>query len=156
MKSVDASQRQQVPFTYTDASGLIDPTIAAKSGGTPTSDADAARAAVVAGKADLFIAYPADPSKQTIEVAGRDKGIAQPTDYAGIARSVPVSYTHLDVYKRQVQGLVAAAGVRITDHAVQQHPSPVQFTGPIAPQDHRDALSRMPDPAQRPQVVRVE
>ena len=66
---------QMATLLNTDASGLIDPTIAAKSGGTPTSDADAARAAVVAGKADLFIAYPADPSKQTIEVAGRDKGM---------------------------------------------------------------------------------
>lgn len=106
MKSVDASQRQQVPFTYTDASGLIDPTIAAKSGGTPTSDADAARAAVVAGKADLFIAYPADPSKQTIEVAGRDKGIAQPTDYAGIARSVLLASAKEKVSDAKLAGVL--------------------------------------------------
>ena len=41
----DSQDKQSVTFTYTDASGLIDAKVAAAAGGTPVTDAAAARAA---------------------------------------------------------------------------------------------------------------
>ncbi len=55
-------------FTYTDASGLVSPSIAAELGGSPTSDAAAARADVVAGRADLHIDYPRDPASEPVRL----------------------------------------------------------------------------------------
>lgn len=77
-----------VLFTYTDASGLVDESVAAKSGGTPTADPEAAKAAVIAGSAELFIAYPADPSAQSIAIVARDAGLFDNAKYTAIARTV--------------------------------------------------------------------
>lgn len=83
-----------IPFVYTDASGLIDPAIAAAAGGVKAVDAAAAtqaRDAVVNGKAELFVAYPADPTKQPVEVVGRDLGMTSSVDYSGLASGVLIA-----------------------------------------------------------------
>jgi ABC-2 type transport system permease protein len=83
-----ASSQGPEAFTYTDASGLVDPAIAARAGGTPAQDATAAREAVVAGRAEMFVAYPADPAKQPVEVVARDVGLTGGPDYVRVAQSV--------------------------------------------------------------------
>lgn len=83
-----ASGRQSVTFTYTDASGLVDPKVAAAAGGTLAPDGAAARQAVVDGRADMFVAFPADPTKSPIEVAGRDHGLTGGPGYAFIVQDV--------------------------------------------------------------------
>ncbi|MFT3971312.1 MAG: ABC transporter permease [Micropruina sp.] len=77
-----------VPFTYTDASGLIDPTVAKAAGGTPVADAAAARAAVVAGTSQCHIDYPKDPLSQPIDVQGQDLGLFDSSRYNAVAGSV--------------------------------------------------------------------
>lgn len=79
---------QPVTFTYTDASGLVDPAVAKAAGGTPTTDGPAARQAVIDGRADMFVAYPADPATQPVEVAAKDAGLIGGPPYASIANGV--------------------------------------------------------------------
>lgn len=77
-----------VTFTYTDASGLVDPAVARAAGGTLAPDGSAAKQAVVEGRADMFVAYPADPTKQPVEVAAKDAGLIGGPPYASIANGV--------------------------------------------------------------------
>lgn len=86
--TIDGQAQPQLNFSYVDASGLIDPSVAAKAGGKPTTDPAAARQAVIDGNADLFISYPADPSKGDIEVVGRDIGLIDSGNYATVATDV--------------------------------------------------------------------
>ena len=64
-----------VTFTYSDASGIVVPAVAAKLGGTPASDPAAAAQAVREGRADAYIAVPADPAGQPVAVTARDDGV---------------------------------------------------------------------------------
>ncbi len=80
--------REPVAFTYTDASGLIDPAIAAAAGGTKVDDPAQARAAVVAGTSQCHIDYPKDPLSQPIEVSGQDLGLFDSARYSAVATSV--------------------------------------------------------------------
>ena len=75
-------------FTYTDASGLIDAAVAKAAGGTPVTDAAAARAAVVAGTSPCHIDYPKDPLSQPIEVQGKDIGLFDSGRYTAVASAV--------------------------------------------------------------------
>ena len=79
---------EPVVFTYTDASGLIDPAIARAAGGTPATDPAAARAAVVAGVSQCHIDYPKDPLSTPISVRGRDLGLFDSARYNAVAESV--------------------------------------------------------------------
>src|ERR1700754_1344600 len=72
--SANAQKNAKFDFSYVDASGMIDPAIASKAGGTPTDDPAGAIAKVKAGDLDAFFSYPADPAKQAIRVYGQDKG----------------------------------------------------------------------------------
>ncbi len=104
-------------FTYTDASGLIDPAIAAAAGGTPTTDAAGARQAVVQGRADLFIAYPADPGRQPVEVVARDAGLTGGPDYAGVARTVLGKSVRAQVGDDRIALVLVGGGdVRVTTY----------------------------------------
>ncbi|PZF63702.1 ABC transporter permease [Curtobacterium sp. MCBD17_013] len=78
----------KVPFTYVDHSGLVSERVAARWGGTPTSDARAAVARVRAGTLDAFVEFPADPATGTIEVAARDAGLFGNQKYANTATKV--------------------------------------------------------------------
>jgi len=74
-----------VPFTYADASGLVDADVARRLGGTPTADPDAAARAVREGRADLHIEVPADPLADAVVVVGRDLGLAESPRWADVA-----------------------------------------------------------------------
>ena len=84
----DSQDRQTVSFTYTDASGLVDAAVAAAAGGSPVTDAAAARAAVVAGTSQCHVDYPEDPLSQPIAVQGQDLGLFDSGRYSAVASSV--------------------------------------------------------------------
>ena len=77
----EAQLAKPVTFTYTDASGVVRPEVAARFGGRPSTDPDADRAAVRAGSADAFVAFPADPRSQSIMIDGRDLGLTESGRY---------------------------------------------------------------------------
>ena len=100
---------QSVTFTYADASSLVDPAVAKAAGGTPASDAAAAREDVVQGRSDLFISFPADPASQPIEVAGRDEGLTGTPDYGAIARKVLSDSVRAKVADARVTAVLSGA-----------------------------------------------
>ena len=79
---------EEIPFTYTDASGLVDDTIAADEGGTRVQDAAAAVTQVRQGTSPAHFDYPRDPTEQPIEVYSEDAGIFENSKYPGIATRV--------------------------------------------------------------------
>ncbi len=83
-----AQKNAHITFQYRDLSGIVDPATASKFGGTATSDATAAIAAVKAGTSQAFFDYPADPATQHIKVYGADKDIFANGVYASVATSV--------------------------------------------------------------------
>ena len=83
-----SQDQEAVTFTYTDASGLIDPATATAAGGTLVTDGATARAAVVAGTSECHIDYPSDPLSRPIQVSGQDLGLFDSERYAAVASSV--------------------------------------------------------------------
>ncbi len=75
-------------FTYSDASGFIDPAIASAMDGSATQDDAKAIAAVRAGEQTAHFAYPADPTTTPIEVYGVDRGLFENGQYGQIATQV--------------------------------------------------------------------
>ena len=73
--SVTSQKDQKFSFSYSDASGVVDPAIVKSLGGTEASSGADAIAAVKSGDLDAYFAYPADPAKQATKVYGVDKGI---------------------------------------------------------------------------------
>ena len=84
-ESETASRSQTVAFTYSDASGVVRPDIAATLGGRLSTDPVADAEAVRQGKAELFIGYPADPRREPVTVLGRDIGLTDSGRYTHIA-----------------------------------------------------------------------
>lgn len=84
--SIDAQRERSVAFTYTDASGIVDPKVAAELGGTLTTDAAGAARAVREGTSQLHIDVPADPSRDPVRIVGADLGPIASGQWNGIAR----------------------------------------------------------------------
>lgn len=89
--SVNSQKNAKLTFTYSDASGMVDPTLATAFGGSVADDPAAAIAAVKAGKLDAYFAFPANPAKQHTQVYGTDEGIFQNGKYSAIATQVLVA-----------------------------------------------------------------
>jgi len=89
--TVDAQSDAELTFTYSDASGYVDPADANAMGGTAVTDDTAAIAAVKSGDMDAHFAYPADPTTASIEVYGLDKGLFENGQYDGVATQVLVA-----------------------------------------------------------------
>ena len=89
--SVTAQKNAKLTFTYSDASGLVNPSIASRFGGTVANDPAAAIAAVKAGTLDAYFAYPTDPTKQHTKVFGTDEGIFKNGKYSAIATQLLVT-----------------------------------------------------------------
>ena len=79
---------EKVPFTYTDASGLVDEKVAADSGGSLVPDSAAAVEQVRTGASPAHFDYPADPAKEPIKVYSEDSGLMENSKYPGIAERV--------------------------------------------------------------------
>lgn len=86
--TADAQKNAHITFSYLDQSGVIDDALAAKLGGTPTTDPAVAIAAVKAGTSQAFFDYPADPAKQSVKVYGQDKDIFANGVYSSVAQSL--------------------------------------------------------------------
>jgi ABC-2 type transport system permease protein len=85
---VSGSSATKTPFHYVDESGLVSESVAAKWGGTPSTDAAADRAAVRSGDLDAFIAFPSSPSTTAIRVDAADRGLFANGVYSSLAERV--------------------------------------------------------------------
>lgn len=90
-KSVNSQKNAKLTFSYSDASGYIDPVVVASFGGTPAADPKAAIADVKSGALDAYFAYPANPTTQTTKVYGVDEGIFQNGKYSSVATALLVA-----------------------------------------------------------------
>jgi ABC-2 type transport system permease protein len=75
-------------FTYSDASGYIDPEIAAEMGGTEVNDDESAIAAVRSGEQQAHFVYAADPTLTATAVYGNDVGLFENSRYSSMAAAV--------------------------------------------------------------------
>jgi ABC-2 type transport system permease protein len=89
--SMDSQSDAEFTFTYSDASGYVDPAVATALGGTAAVDDTAAIAAVKAGEQDAFFAYPADPTTSPVQVYGTDKGLFGNDAYDSVATQVLIT-----------------------------------------------------------------
>ncbi|MBG6215461.1 MULTISPECIES: ABC transporter permease [unclassified Cryobacterium] len=87
----DAQSDAKLTFTYSDASGHVDPAVATALGGTAVTDEAAAIAAVKAGEEVAHFVYPANPATQTTQVYGVDKGLFGNGEYNGVATQVLIT-----------------------------------------------------------------
>lgn len=83
-----SSSAAKTPFHYVDHSGLVDRSVAAKWGGSPSTDPEADRAAVRAGRLDLFVVYPRTPSSTPIRIEAADRGLFENGGYSTLAERV--------------------------------------------------------------------
>ena len=87
-KSADEQKSAHFSFQYTDASGLVSPTVVESLGGSRAASASAGVAAVRSGHVDAFFAYPQHPATETIKIYGSDVGIFQNGKYASVAQAI--------------------------------------------------------------------
>lgn len=85
---MSSSSASKTPFRYVDHSGLVSQTVAAKWGGSPSTDAAADRAAVRDGTLDAFIEFPESPSTKPIRVDAADRGLFGNGGYSSLAERV--------------------------------------------------------------------
>ncbi|WP_125610539.1 ABC transporter permease [Specibacter cremeus] len=81
-------KNDRIPFSYTDASGLVNPAVAAALGGTVETDPATAVARVRDGRLQAFFAYPAHPATEPVRVYGADQGIFKNGAYTAVATQV--------------------------------------------------------------------
>ena len=96
-----------VTFQYVDASGLVDPQVAAALGGTAITDAGQGLKDVQEGRVDAFINVPADPVTQPVSVAGADRGLLNNDVYTSLATSLLQQSAATGVGNQTVVALVA-------------------------------------------------
>lgn len=85
---VSSSSAEKTPFRYVDHSGLVSESVAARWGGTPSTDEATDRADVVAGRLDALVVFPESPSEDPIEVTAKDKGLFENGGYSSLAERV--------------------------------------------------------------------
>jgi len=125
-------RQEPLAFTWTDASGLVDADVARQAGGTRVADAEAARRAVVEGRSDLHIDYPADPTKQPLVLVGRDIGLIDSARYEFAAARVLRASVETRIADPTLARLARdGAAVRLTTYA-DGEPTP-GWAGAVAP-----------------------
>lgn len=80
-----AQSDAQLTFTYSDASGYIDPATATAFGGTAVTDDEASIAAVRSGESKAHFVYAADPATMATQVYGADQGLFGNSEYEAVA-----------------------------------------------------------------------
>jgi ABC-2 type transport system permease protein len=88
----DSSEPEGVgfTFTYSDASGYIDPLVVAAFGGEVADDEAQAIEDVKAGRIDAYFAYPEDPVEESIAVYAVDEGIFANGKFPAVASEILV------------------------------------------------------------------
>jgi len=87
-QSQSAQKSARFSFEYTDASGLLDPSLVTQAGGKAAPDVETGLAHVQSGAVDAFFDYPQDPSAQPVNVYGADKGVFENAKYSSVAQSL--------------------------------------------------------------------
>lgn len=83
-----SSSATKTPFRYVDDSGLVSRSVAAKWGGSVSTDPSADRKAVRDGLLDAFIEFPRSPSTQPVRVEAADRGLFGNGGYTALAERV--------------------------------------------------------------------
>ncbi|AIY01884.1 ABC transporter, permease protein [Arthrobacter sp. PAMC 25486] len=102
----DAQKNQTLSFSYTDASGLIDPKLATAMGGALETDPGSAVERVKEGKLDAFFSIPANPTKEPVQVYGADQGIFKNGTYDAVATQLVVLSAQEKVGSAELTALV--------------------------------------------------
>ena len=130
--TVDAQADAKLTFTYSDASGYVDPAVATAMGGTAVTDDAAAIAAVKAGEEDAHFVYPADPAATDIQVYGVDKGLFGNGEYDGVATQV-LSVSAQDQIGDPALTALAQGNVSVTATTYTDGEEAAGFMGMIPP-----------------------
>jgi ABC-2 type transport system permease protein len=96
-RTAAAQSDAQLTFTYSDASGYIDPAIATAFGGTVATDNDAAIAAVRTGESEAHFVYAADPATMATHVYGADQGLFGNSEYEAVATQLLVASSQAEI-----------------------------------------------------------
>ncbi|MEA9998891.1 MULTISPECIES: ABC transporter permease [unclassified Cryobacterium] len=102
---VDSQKDATLRFTYSDASGYIDPAIATAFGGTLAADPDQAIADVKSGVSAAHFSYPAQPTKEATTVYGTDVGIFDNGKYSSVATQLMVASAQAKIGDPTLTGL---------------------------------------------------
>ncbi|MEO6529726.1 MAG: ABC transporter permease, partial [Specibacter sp.] len=86
----EAQKSQTLEFSYTDASALIDPTIAKAMGGKVEAEPGTAVERVKAGTLNAYFSFPASLVKDPVLVFGTDQGIFKNGSYDAVARQLVI------------------------------------------------------------------
>ncbi|GAB2827930.1 hypothetical protein GCM10027022_18770 [Alpinimonas psychrophila] len=89
--SAAAQSDTELSFTYSDASGYIDPAIAGAFGGTAVTDDATAIAAVRTGTTEAHFVFAADPTTTATAVYGADLGLFANSTYGQVATQLLVA-----------------------------------------------------------------
>ena len=130
--SANAQKNAKFTFSYVDASGMVDPAIATKAGGTVTDDAAGAVAKVKSGDLDAFFSYPADPAKQAIRVYGQDEGLFANGKYSSVATQILQLSAQQKIGSAQLSSL-AQGQVNVTSTTFKDGAISGGFNGLIPP-----------------------
>jgi ABC-2 type transport system permease protein len=128
--SVDSQKSAKFTFSYTDASGLVNPSIVKAIGGTKATDPSAAIAAVKSGKLDAFFAYPENPTKEPTDVYGVDQGIFNNGKYSSVATQILVASAQAKIGDQNLTTLAQGNLIRPGFHAAGLLAAP-PVDGPI-------------------------
>jgi ABC-2 type transport system permease protein len=104
--SVSAQKNAKFTFSYTDASGYVNPVVVTALGGTQSHDPAASIAAVRTGKLDAFFDYPTNPVKQHVKVYGVDEGIFNNGKYSSVATQILVASVEAKMGNKSLSTLV--------------------------------------------------
>ena len=129
--SVDAQYGERVPFTYTDASGIVAPEVAQQMGGTVAPDAAAAANAVREGRAPLHLDIPADPTTQPVRIVGQDLGLVQSGQWHAVAQDLLERSASARIGDPALTGVLA--GVPTTSELWKDGARSPGFAAAIAP-----------------------
>lgn len=86
----DEQKNQTLTFSYSDASGLIEPKLATAMGGTLEKDPGTAVERVREGTLNAYFNFPASIGKDPVRVYGTDQGIFKNGSYDAVAKQLVV------------------------------------------------------------------
>ncbi|HET9129100.1 MAG TPA: ABC transporter permease [Propionibacteriaceae bacterium] len=116
-------------FSYRDASGLVTPAVARAFGGTPTTDAASAIAAVKLGTLTAFIDIPADVGSAPVQVYGQDAGLIANTRYTSLVQALLRASAREKIGDPRL-ATIASSGVATTS-TIYQHGATVNGWGSV-------------------------
>ncbi len=87
-QAVKDLEKQKFSLEITDESKLVNPAIIANLGATVITDKQQGISHVKSGKVDGYIYYPADLSKQPLQIYGKDVGMFDNGRYNGVAKAL--------------------------------------------------------------------